>query len=126
MATRANLPESAVLNFERGEGVLKPGKLIALRDALERGGVEFIDGERVSVRLRGAQARHEAKRRLVADLGARRSGPLLVRLVPVWSGPAVFLMRRSSAAQDCTASILLRGGRMREIPFRPISLILSV
>jgi hypothetical protein len=57
VAARANLPANAVQSFERGEGVLKPGELIALRDTLERGGVEFIHGGRGGVRWRRAQAR---------------------------------------------------------------------
>ena len=48
LANAAVMPESAIWNYERGAGRLRPADLDMLQNTLERAGVEFIkDGVRL-------------------------------------------------------------------------------
>ena len=50
MARRCDLSHDTIARFERGETVLAT-TVTAMKRALERRGVEFIDGERPGVRI---------------------------------------------------------------------------
>lgn len=52
LARAAVVPVASIADFETGILVLRPDDLDALQDALERAGVEFIDGDRPGLRLR--------------------------------------------------------------------------
>ena len=52
LALAAMIPEVAIWNYERGAGALWSTDRDALRNTLEHAGVEFIDGDQPSVRLR--------------------------------------------------------------------------
>ena len=53
LARAAVVPVSSVVDFETGVLMLRPADLDALQYALERAGVEFIDGDRPGVRFGG-------------------------------------------------------------------------
>jgi hypothetical protein len=52
LAGLAALPTARVWDFEAGHGKLEPKDIDALREAPERAGVEFLDGNRPGVRFR--------------------------------------------------------------------------
>jgi hypothetical protein len=52
LARAAVVPVALVTDFETGILTLRPPDLDALQHALERAGIEFIDGDRPGVRLR--------------------------------------------------------------------------
>jgi hypothetical protein len=52
LAAAAVVPILVVFDFEGGWGKPKAEDLDAIQHALERAGIEFIDGERPGVRLR--------------------------------------------------------------------------
>jgi len=56
LASRSNLSESAIRNFEVSLRVPSVDRLAAIRAALEAAGVEFTNGERSGVRLRKEKA----------------------------------------------------------------------
>lgn len=47
----AVVPQASVIDFETGVLALRPPDLDAIQDALERAGVEFIDGDQPGVRF---------------------------------------------------------------------------
>lgn len=51
LATRSNLSESTIRDFEKGRRIPSINNLAAIRRALEAAGVEFIDGNQPGVRL---------------------------------------------------------------------------
>jgi hypothetical protein len=52
LAAAAVVPILVIFDFEGGWGKPKPEDLAAIQHALERAGVEFIDGDRPGVRMR--------------------------------------------------------------------------
>lgn len=52
LARAAVVPVALVTDFETGILTLRPPDLDTIQHALERAGVEFIDGDRPGVRLR--------------------------------------------------------------------------
>jgi transcriptional regulator with XRE-family HTH domain len=52
LAGNARVGLSTVADFERDARQPKPASLARMRVALERGGVEFIDGKRPGVRMK--------------------------------------------------------------------------
>ena len=52
LAAAMVVPAAVIYDFEGEFGKPKPEDLKAIQDALERAGVEFIDGEQPGVRLR--------------------------------------------------------------------------
>jgi transcriptional regulator with XRE-family HTH domain len=52
LASRANLSENAIRNFEESLRAISVDKLAAIRAALEAAGVEFTNGEQSGVRLK--------------------------------------------------------------------------
>ena len=56
LATRSNLSESTVRDFEKGRRVPSANNLVAIQQALESAGVEFIpaNGGGPGVRMRGS------------------------------------------------------------------------
>lgn len=44
LATAADLSMTAINNFERGSGVTRERTILAMRNALENGGIEFLPG----------------------------------------------------------------------------------
>jgi transcriptional regulator with XRE-family HTH domain len=52
LASRSNLTESAIRNFEESLRALSVDKLAAIRTALEAAGVEFMNGDQPGVRMR--------------------------------------------------------------------------
>ena len=46
------MPQTSITDFDAGVLTLRPPDLDAIQHALERAGVEFIDGEQPGVRLR--------------------------------------------------------------------------
>jgi hypothetical protein len=52
LAAAAVVPILVIFDFEGGWGKPKAEDIASLRTALERAGVEFIDGDRPGVRLR--------------------------------------------------------------------------
>jgi transcriptional regulator with XRE-family HTH domain len=52
LASRANLSESTIRNFEAGRSAPITNNLTAIRRAFEAAGVEFIDGDHPGVRVR--------------------------------------------------------------------------
>jgi transcriptional regulator with XRE-family HTH domain len=53
LAEKAGVHRNTVTNFETGRYVGDPETLAAIRRALEKAGVEFTNGKRSGVRLRG-------------------------------------------------------------------------
>jgi transcriptional regulator with XRE-family HTH domain len=51
LASRSNLSESTIRDFEKGRRIPSINNLAAIRRALEAAGVEFIDGNQPGVRL---------------------------------------------------------------------------
>jgi transcriptional regulator with XRE-family HTH domain len=51
LASRSNLGESTIRDFEKGRRTPSINNLAAIRRALELAGVEFIDGDQPGVRL---------------------------------------------------------------------------
>jgi transcriptional regulator with XRE-family HTH domain len=51
LAKRARLSESTIRNFEKRRFAPTPANLAAIRAALERAGIEFLDGDQAGVRL---------------------------------------------------------------------------
>ncbi|MGJ5180173.1 MULTISPECIES: helix-turn-helix transcriptional regulator [unclassified Bradyrhizobium] len=51
LATRSNLSESTIRDFEKGRRIPSINNLAAVRRALEAAGVQFIDGDQPGVRL---------------------------------------------------------------------------
>jgi hypothetical protein len=52
LAAHAVVPTSLIADYETGASTLRPADLDAVRAALERARVEFIDGNQPGVRLR--------------------------------------------------------------------------
>jgi hypothetical protein len=52
LARGAVVPVVSIVDFETGVLALRPDDLDAIQDALERAGVEFIDGDSPGVRVR--------------------------------------------------------------------------
>jgi hypothetical protein len=52
LSRTAVVPAVSVMDFEMGMLMLRPADLDAIQHALERAGVEFIDGDHPGVRLR--------------------------------------------------------------------------
>jgi hypothetical protein len=52
LARAAVMPVASIADFETGVLALTPDDLDAIQDALERAGVEFIDGDSPGVRVR--------------------------------------------------------------------------
>jgi predicted transcriptional regulator len=52
LARFAIVPRALIADFESGVATPRPADLLAMRQALEDAGVEFIDGDRPGVRLR--------------------------------------------------------------------------
>jgi len=56
LGARSNLSESTIRDFEKGRRIPSPNNLAAIRSALEAAGVEFTNGGRPGVRVRGDKA----------------------------------------------------------------------
>lgn len=66
LASKSNLSESTVRDFERGRRVPNPNNLAAIQRALEAAGVEFTNGGEPGVKLRRTGSKDEGTR--VSDL----------------------------------------------------------
>ena len=53
LGRKAKVHFNTVHAIERGKSVAKPETLAAIRKALEKAGIEFINGKRLGVRMRG-------------------------------------------------------------------------
>lgn len=56
LAAAANVTDITISNFERGRHYPQAATLDAIREALERRGIEFLNGDAPGVRLHGDKA----------------------------------------------------------------------
>lgn len=56
LAAAASVTNDTISNFETGKHYPQAAKLEAIRDALERRGIEFMNGDSPGVRLHGDRA----------------------------------------------------------------------
>jgi hypothetical protein len=53
LGRKAKVHFNTIYAIKRGKSVAKPGTLAAIRKALEKAGLQFINGKRPGVRMRG-------------------------------------------------------------------------
>jgi transcriptional regulator with XRE-family HTH domain len=62
LGKKAKVHFNTVHAIERGKSIAKPETLAAIRQAIEKAGVQFTSGNRAGVRLRGPRPRRSPRR----------------------------------------------------------------
>jgi len=62
LGKKAKVHFNTVHAIERGKSIAKPETLAAIRQAIEKAGVQFTSGKRAGVRLRGPRPRPSQRR----------------------------------------------------------------